>query len=94
MRSMEDDLFHDTFVEDDRQKESSEDLVGLGRNEISQAVITATDWTTETIITQIDKGNILLNPKFQRREAWTAARKSQFIESLFLGLPVPQLVLA
>ena len=35
-----------------------------------------------------------MNPSFQRREAWTDERKSAFIESLFLGMPIPQLVLA
>ena len=60
----------------------------------SDAVVTATDWTAETILNQLKRGNIELSPNFQRREAWTDARKSAFIESLFLGLPVPQLVLA
>jgi hypothetical protein len=40
------------------------------------------------------KGNIDLDPAFQRRDAWTPKRKSLFIESLILGLPVPQIVLA
>jgi hypothetical protein len=43
---------------------------------------------------QINKGNILLNPDFQRRDAWDKKRKSLFVESLILGLPVPQIVLA
>ena len=60
----------------------------------TEAVVTASDWTTETIFSQIKKGNIDLNPRFQRREAWNDSRKSTFVESLFLGLPVPQLVLA
>ena len=59
-----------------------------------QAMVTSSDWTTETIVSQLKKGNIDLNPSFQRREAWTNKRKSAFIESLFLSLPVPQLVLA
>src|SRR5690349_7343822 len=58
------------------------------------AVVSATDWTTETIITQLDRGNIQLNPKFQRRDAWKLDRKSRFIESLIVGLPIPQIVLA
>lgn len=57
-------------------------------------MVTSTDWTTETILNQLARGNIQLNPRFQRREAWTQVRKSRFIESLFLGLPIPQLVLA
>ena len=72
---------------------SGEDESDLGSFR-AEAVVTSTDWTTETILAQLRRGNIELSPKFQRREAWTDIRKSAFIESLFLGLPVPQLVLA
>lgn len=58
------------------------------------AVIFATDWTTETVVGQVLKGNIDLSPRFQRRDAWSLARKSRFIESVILGLPIPQVVLA
>ncbi|MBV9990244.1 MAG: DUF262 domain-containing protein [Alphaproteobacteria bacterium] len=58
------------------------------------AVLWSTDWTTQTVISQLDKGNINLNPRFQRRNAWSEKRKSLFIESLILGLPVPQIILA
>ena len=60
----------------------------------SRAVLTSNDWTTETLLWQLKRGNIELSPRFQRREAWVDRRKIQFIESLFLGLPVPQIVLA
>ncbi|WP_274803914.1 DUF262 domain-containing protein [Pseudoalteromonas rhizosphaerae] len=59
-----------------------------------ETVVTGTDWTTETIIRQVEKGNISLSPIFQRRDAWDQERKSLFIESLLIGMPVPQLVLA
>jgi hypothetical protein len=58
------------------------------------AVVSGTDWTTETIISQLGRGNIQLNPRFQRRDAWKRDRKSRFIESLIVGLPIPQIVLA
>lgn len=57
-------------------------------------LVTDTDWTAETILSQLGKGNILLNPRFQRRDAWDDERKSRFIESIMLNLPIPQLVLA
>lgn len=57
-------------------------------------VLWSTDWTTQTIISQLDRGNINLNPRFQRRNAWSAEKKSLFIESLILGLPIPQIILA
>jgi Protein of unknown function DUF262 len=58
------------------------------------AVVTGTDWTTETVVSQLKRGNIQLDPRFQRRDAWKRDRKSRFIESLIVGLPIPQIVLA
>ena len=62
--------------------------------EISDIISGSTDWTTDTIVKQIEKENIELSPMFQRRDAWTIERKSLFIESLALGFPIPQIVLA
>lgn len=62
--------------------------------DISDIISGSTDWTTDTIVKQIEKGNIELSPLFQRRDAWTEERKSLFIESLALGFPIPQIVLA
>lgn len=59
-----------------------------------EAVIWGTDWTTETITNQLTRKNIDLFPKFQRRDAWSRKAKSKFIESLMLGLPIPQIILA
>lgn len=73
----------------------TEDNVELDRDlDYSQVVLHSTDWTTETIIGQLARGNIVLNPSFQRRDAWDLKKKSKFIESLILGLPIPQIVLA
>src|ERR1043166_4290037 len=71
--------------------ESEEDLHPA---KYSEAITWATDWTTETLIQQLRKSTILLDPSFQPRDAWTVPRKSRFIESLILGLPIPQIVLA
>lgn len=60
----------------------------------SDAVLHSSDWTVETIVAQLRQGNIDINPKFQRRDAWDRGKKSRFIESAILGLPIPQLVLA
>ncbi|MDQ8190071.1 DUF262 domain-containing protein [Roseibacillus persicicus] len=84
----------DLFQEYDSQGENEDDIPDLVSDNFSNVAISGTDWTAETIITQIDKGNIFLNPSFQRRDAWDLKRKSKFIESLVLGLPVPQIVLA
>jgi uncharacterized protein with ParB-like and HNH nuclease domain len=62
--------------------------------EISKIVLSGSDWTTATILDQLVRENIQLNPRFQRRDAWDLTRKSRFIESIMLGFPIPQIVLA
>ncbi len=61
---------------------------------ITDTVTWSSDWTLETIFNQMTRTNIELSPGFQRRDAWNIEKKSRFIESLYLGLPIPQLVLA
>ncbi|MFJ6512190.1 DUF262 domain-containing protein [Streptomyces sp. NPDC091406] len=84
----------DATAYDDQDGEESESSDDVSSSDVQRAVVTDTDWTTETILSQLRRGNIQLNPRFQRRDAWDKARKSQFIESLILGLPIPQIVLA
>lgn len=74
--------------------EGEDDLEHVSSENLRQTVVASADWTAETIVNQLDQGNIDINPAFQRRDAWTTPRKSKFIESLILGLPIPQLVLA
>lgn len=89
------DLYEDDEpFEAEDQSEGIEDIGPVDIRTVNQSVVSGTDWTAETIISQIDKGNIQLNPRFQRRDAWENKRKSSFIESLLLGLPIPQIVLA
>jgi Protein of unknown function DUF262 len=79
---------------EDLGEEDESDLVHLESPETLEAVVASTDWTAETLLSQIRRGNIQLDPEFQRRDAWSRSRKSQFIESLVVGIPVPQIVLA
>ena len=74
--------------------ESEEDLGDIDATLLGKSVVSGTDWTAETILSQLAKGNISLDPAFQRRDAWAQSRKAKFIESIILGLPIPQLVLA
>lgn len=80
-------MFFDEF-------EETEIELTPNKDNFYQAVVWGTDWTTETIARQLEKGNIDLNPSFQRRDAWTNREKSKLIESLMLGLPVPPIILA
>ena len=76
------------------ENETEEDIQNIERLSFSDLAVTGTDWTVETLVNQIRKGNIQLDPSFQRRDAWNQKVKSRFIESLFLGLPIPQIILA
>jgi len=87
-----------TFFEEDEDQGNSLDSSDEKRlselDEIAGMVVAGTDWTTATVLDQLVRGNIQLNPRFQRRDAWNIKRKSRFIESIILGFPIPQIVLA
>lgn len=82
---------HELEFDDEDEDVDADEQLTPGR---PAATIAPTDWTTETIVAQLTRRNIDLNPRFQRRDAWKRDRKSRFIESLIVGLPVPQIVLA
>jgi len=88
------DQEEDVYREQDASAESEDDITGVTAKSLSNAVVWGTDWTAATVVDQLRRGTISLDPAFQRRDAWTDDRKSRFIESLMLGLPIPQLVLA
>ncbi|MER5461989.1 DUF262 domain-containing protein [Streptomyces sp. NPDC002668] len=74
--------------------ESEDDLTKLREAASFDAFVVSSDWTAETLLSQIQRNNIEMDPIFQRRDAWDRKKKSRFIESLIVGLPVPQVVLA
>lgn len=82
----------DPIIDDDLSEEL--DDLKADRNWAEGAVLWSTDWTAETVLSQLRRNNIDLEPSFQRRTAWTEPKQSLFIESLILGLPIPQLILA
>lgn len=83
------------IIEDiDEYEEIAEEQEDPDIKSVLRSSITTTDWTVDTLVNQLGKGNIELSPQFQRRFAWQDARKSQFIESLALNYPVPAIVLA
>ena len=82
----------DEMIPDDQQEDEGD----LNEKDISfkDAVVMNADWTIETINGQVKKGNIDLDPGFQRRSAWDSVRQSRLIESLIVSLPIPNIVLA
>ena len=72
--------------------EGEEDLK-INKGDFDELIVAPSDWTVGTLYSQI--GNqIDLDPAFQRRNVWSTKSKSRFIESLFLGVPIPQILLA
>lgn len=83
---MAEDLFQDDLFQDDDDIQLSSQDTNL--------IVYSRDWTIQTIIDQIEQGNIELNPGFQRRNAWNDNKRSKLIESILIGYPVPEIVLA
>ncbi|MDQ7805874.1 DUF262 domain-containing protein [Amycolatopsis sp. A133] len=71
---------------------TEEDITSEVRQD--STVTWSTDWTVGTIIEQLRRDRFDLEPAFQRRDVWNQTKQSRFIESLLLGIPVPQLILA
>jgi len=78
--------------EDETATENQEDIE-VAALEFERLLIAPSDWTVSTIYDLIGK-QIQLDPAYQRRNVWQARSKSQFIESLILGIPIPQILLA
>ncbi|WP_175253358.1 DUF262 domain-containing protein [Pseudomonas sp. BMW13] len=81
--------------EDIAPTDQQEDENDLDQNiDYRNAVVMNADWTIGTIYQQVSRENIVLDPTFQRREAWDDTRKSRLIESIIVGVPIPNIVLA
>ena len=78
---MNDDWFDDYSAE--------EDVTQIDEYEITA---TPNDFNILTLVSFIDSGAIRI-PGFQRNFVWDRKRSSKLIESLILGIPVPQLFL-
>lgn len=81
-----------------KQKELQHDEMDFADNEdnifVGEYDITATpnDFNISTLFSLIDNGVIRM-PPFQRNYVWDIKRASKLIESIILGLPVPQVFL-
>ena len=82
------------YPDDEILKDNEEILEDIAPFDTSSIVVYSRDWTIETMYSQIMGKNINLNPKYQRRNAWTDQKRSQLIESIIIGYPVPEIVLA
>jgi hypothetical protein len=62
--------------------------------EIQALSIATTDWTVDALMSLHRRNQIEMDPSFQRRSAWDGPKRTRFIESLILNLPIPPVVLA
>lgn len=76
------DQWFDDYVEDDEELQVVEYDITASPN----------DFNVSTLFHFIESGAVII-PGFQRHYVWDAKRASKLIESLVLGLPVPQIFL-
>lgn len=89
---MTSNLYLDDEFEVPNLSENETDL-SLTPEQFADLIVAPSDWTVGTIFSQIGQ-QIDLDPSFQRRDVWSLAAKTKFIESLFLGIPIPQILLS
>lgn len=66
--------------------DDQEELFSLGNYQITTS---PNDFNTKTLVDQIKNGHILI-PNFQRNYVWSMKKASGLIESIIIGLPIPQ----
>ncbi|MEU1801805.1 DUF262 domain-containing protein [Streptomyces sp. NPDC019937] len=87
------DFYSELDIEDEIDEDSEDDLgsdEGIFKNITTYTV----DWSVTTVIERMERGAIDVSPSYQRNPVWNKAKTWRFLESLMLGIPVPQLVLA
>ena len=52
------------------------------------------DIQLQQLLTMVDQGQITIAPAYQRQFRWDDARCSQLVESLILGIPIPNVFMA
>jgi len=52
------------------------------------------DFSIKELVNMVGEGIINIAPEYQRKFRWDDERQSKFIESIFLGIPIPSLFMA
>lgn len=72
----------------DEQEEEDDDAIGhLSPDFNTQVPPITTD--VQTVMLQLDRQELVLNPEWQRSFVWKPQKMRRFIESMLLGLPIP-----
>src|SRR4051812_10613964 len=78
----------ETWIED-ADEETTDDEFQVGEYDLTSS---PNDFNTSTIVNFIESGAVKI-PVFQRNYVWDLKRASKLVESLIIGLPVPQVFL-
>jgi hypothetical protein len=90
---MTDQAYDELSERDDIDEVDYDPEEELTADDVTDVLLYTLDWSVQSLLERIGS-TFDINPTFQRRDAWARDRKSRYIESLMLGLPVPQIVLA
>ncbi|QPO08232.1 Protein of unknown function DUF262 [Sulfitobacter pontiacus] len=82
----------ESLFEEDEAAEGGDDY-RIAPSDFTDIFVIPSDWTVSTLRQEL-VDIVDLEPHFQRRSVWTTRAKSKFIESLILGIPIPQILLA
>lgn len=78
--------FEDRSLDD--LDEEDDDAIGHLSPEFNTQVPPITT-DVQTVMVQLDRGELVLNPEWQRSFVWKPQKMRRFIESMLLGLPIP-----
>lgn len=60
------------------------------RKLLKKTKIVKQTWSILEIFQKVKEGKLQLNPEYQRNVIWDKAKKTAFVESLFMGIIIPQ----
>ena len=85
-------VFRHSFFEDDTEVLDDEEIIDAPHAKYN---VSSYGWDSdvEGLVKRLERSDIYV-PRFQRGFVWTGPEKSRFIETLILGLPVPNVFLA
>ncbi len=71
-------------IDEARQLEAEQQIVLVSK----KIEFYVTEYSVEVLVLKMNKDELVI-PQYQREDTWEAERKSRFIESLLMGLPIP-----
>lgn len=68
-----------------------EDQLAIERRKVD---VSAVSFSVREIVRMFEEGELSIAPSYQRKYRWSEAVASTFVESIFLGLPIPPIFVA